>query len=126
MIIKYIDLTKVKSLPNRAGTARPHATWKWKNMLKKMAVPVERIAEDEVPENTDDTDSVESYPDIPSIGDIGRTAPGILTSNSDISSPGTPSLSIPTPAHTLSYGKAKKTKDREPFYKKGGGVVYLP
>ena len=29
-----------------------------------------------------------------------------------------------SPAHTRSYGKAKKTKDREPFYK-GYGVVYL-
>ena len=34
----------------------------------------------------------------------------------------------PSPAHTRSYGKSKKTKDREPFYKdyKGEGVVYLP
>ena len=31
----------------------------------------------------------------------------------------------PSPAHTRSYGKAKKTKYREPFYK-GYGVVYLP
>ena len=31
----------------------------------------------------------------------------------------------PLPAKTRSYGKAKKTKDREPFYK-GFGVVYLP
>ena len=83
-------------------------------MLKKMAIPVERIAEEEVSEDTDDTDSVESYPDIASIGDIGRTAPGILTSDSDISSPGMPS----SPAHTRSHGKAKKMKDREPFYKK--------
>ena len=29
------------------------------------------------------------------------------------------------PAHTSSYGKVKKTKDRESFYK-GYGVVYLP
>ena len=27
---------------------------------------------------------------------------------------------------TRSHGKAKKTKEREPFYKKGDGVVYLP
>ena len=25
----------------------------------------------------------------------------------------------PSPAHTRSHGKAKKTKDREPFYKNG-------
>ena len=49
--------TKVKSFPNRAGTARPHATWKWKHMLKKMVIPGERIAEVES-EDTDDTDSV--------------------------------------------------------------------
>ena len=39
--------TKVKSFPNRAGTARPHATWKWKHMIKKMVIPGERIAEEE-------------------------------------------------------------------------------
>ena len=43
------------------------------------------------------------------------TAPGILTSDSDISSSGTPGPNIPSPAHTRSYGKAKKTKDREPL-----------
>ena len=31
----------------------------------------------------------------------------------------------PSPAKTCYYGKAKKMKDREPFYK-GYGVVYLP
>ena len=98
----------------RAGTARPHAAWKWKHIIKKMAIHVERIAE-EGSEDTDDTDSVESYPDIASIGDIGRTAPGILTSDCDISSPGTPGPSIPSPVNTSSHGKAKRTKDREPF-----------
>ena len=58
--------TKVKSFPNRAGTARQHATWKWKHMIRKMDIPGERIAEIES-EDTDDTDSVESYPDIASI-----------------------------------------------------------
>ena len=58
--------TKVKSFPNRAGIARLHATWKWKNMLDKMVIPGKRIAEVES-ENTDDADSVESYPDIDSI-----------------------------------------------------------
>ena len=45
----------------------------------------------------------------------------MLTADSDISSPGMP----PSPAHTRSHGKAKKTKDSEPIYK-GDGVVYLP
>ena len=69
-------------------------------MLKEMAIPGERRAEEERSEDTDDTDTV-------SIGGIGE---------SDIP---------PSPAHTRSYGKAKKTKDRESFYK-GYGVVYLP
>ena len=104
--------TKVKSFPNRAGNpARPHTTWKWKRMLKKMVIPGERIVEVES-EDTDDTDTA-------SIGDIGES--------SDISSPNIlPSgSSIPSPAHTRFYGKAKKTKDREPFYK-DYRVVYLP
>ena len=31
-----------------------------------------------------------------------------------------------SPAHIRSHGKSKKTKNREPFNKKGEGVVYLP
>ena len=65
-----VEHTKVKSSPNRAGTARPHAMWKWKHVIRKMAIPWERIAEEEESENTDGTDSVESYPDIDSLGDI--------------------------------------------------------
>ena len=34
--------TMVKSFPNRTDGARPHATWKWKYMLKKMVIPAER------------------------------------------------------------------------------------
>ena len=67
-------------------------------MIRKMVIPGERIAEVES-EDTDDTDSMESYPDIASIGDIDRTAPGILTSDSDISSPGIP----PSSAHIRSW-----------------------
>ena len=61
--------TKVKSFPNMAGTARPHATWKWKHIFRKMVIPGERIAEGGESEDTDDTDSV---PDTASIGDIGE------------------------------------------------------
>ena len=101
-----VSQTKVKSFPNRTGAAQPHATWEWKQMLKKMVIPGKRIAAEES-EDTDDADSVESYPDIASIGDIGES--------SDISSPG-----------CSSYGKAKTTKkDKEPFIK-SIGVVYLP
>ena len=114
---------KVKSFPNRAGTARPHATWKSKHMIRKMVIPGERITEVES-EDSDDTDSVESYPAIVSIGYIDRTAPGVLKSDSDISSPGMLStgilssdsgISSPSPLHTRSDGKAKKTKGRVPF-----------
>ena len=110
MIIKYI---KVKSFPNRAGTGRQHATWKWTQVI-----PAERIAEEEVSEDIDDTNSVESYPDNASIGDIGRTAPGILTFGSDTSSPGTPGPSILAPVHTRSYGKAKKRRIENIFINK--------
>ena len=56
-----------------------------------------------------------THPDIASIGDTGESS----DISSDISSPGilspdTPGPSIPSPAHTRTYGKAKKTKkDRE-------------
>ena len=56
--------TKVKSFPNRTGATRPHATWKWNYMFRKMVIPRERIAGEGESEDTDDADSVESYPDI--------------------------------------------------------------
>ena len=76
-------------------------------MIRKMVIPEERIEKVEGSEDTDDTDSVGSYPDIASIGDIDRIAPGILISDSDISSPGL----LPSPVRTRSHGKAKTTKD---------------
>ena len=89
--------TKVRLFPNRTGTARPHTTWKWKHMLKKMGIPGERIVEVES-EDTDDTDTA-------SIGESSDiSSPGILPSDSGILSPGS---SIPSPVHTRSYGKAK-------------------
>ena len=97
--------TRVKSFLNRPVGARPHAAWKWKYMLKKMVIPGEWIAE-EGSEVIDDTDTA-------SIGDIGESSDML---SSDISSPGTSDIP-PSPAHTCSYRKAKKTKDREPFYK---------
>ena len=79
--------TKVKSFANRTSAARPHATWKWKHMLKKMVKPNEKIAEGEESEDTDDTDNVL---DNASIGDIGES--------SDISTPGS---SVPSPYSLL-------------------------
>ena len=85
-------------------------------MLRKMVVPGEKIVEKES-DDSEDTDTA-------SIGDIGESSPIILSSDSSIRSPDIP----PSPAHTRSHGKAKKTKDREPFYKgyKREGVVYFP
>ena len=77
-----------------------------------MVIPRERIPEEGESEDTDDTDT--------SIGDIGESS-DILSS--DISSSGTSDIS--SPGHNRSSGIAKKTKDRETFYK-GYGVVYLP
>ena len=109
--------TKVRLIPNSAGATRPHATWKYKHVLRKMVVPGDRITEESG--DSEDTDTA-------SIGDTGESSssPSILSSDSGILSPDIP----PSPAHTSSHGKAKKTKDREPFYKgyKGEGVVYLP
>ena len=86
-------------------------------MLKRMTVPGESIPEEES-EDTDGTDT-------DSMGDISEPAilsPVIMSSDSGIMSPG------PSPAHTRSHGKARKTKDRGAPYKgwKGEGVVYLP
>ena len=82
-----------------------------------MTVPGESIPEEEY-EDTDGTDT-------DSMGDISEPAIlslVIISSDSDTMSPG------PSPAHTRSHGKAKKTKFRGAVYKgwKGEGVVYLP
>ena len=56
--------------------------------------------------------------------DIGLMEDTDESTDSGILSPGLP----PSPVHTHSHGKAKKIKDRKPFYKgyKDEGVVYLP
>ena len=105
------------------GATRPHTTWKYKHMLRKMVMPGERIVEEESEDN-EGTNTA-------SVGDIGEpsdtaSVEGIdELSDSGILSPGMPP---PSPIHTRSHGKAKKTKDRKPFYKccNGEGVVYLP
>ena len=38
--------TKFRCHPNPEGAARPHATWKYKHMLKKMVMPGERMEEE--------------------------------------------------------------------------------
>ena len=105
----FVRQTKVKSIKNRTGAARPHATWKWKHMLKKVVIPGERISGGES-EDTDDADSVESYPNIASIGDIGESS-DISSPGSSILSPDTapPGPSIPPSPPNTRSGKAKKT-----------------
>ena len=75
------------------------------HMLRKMIVPGEKIVEEES-EESEDTDTA-------SRGNFSESSPSRI---------------LASPAHTRSYGKAKKTRDRDPFYKgyKGEGVVYLP
>ena len=70
------------------------------------------------------------HPEPAAIGVIGRTAPGILSSDSYMTSSGSsilsPGPSVPSPLHTRS-GKAKSGKAKnvaQPPY--GRGVVYLP
>ena len=109
--------TKVRSHPNPEGVARPRSTWKYKHMLRKMVVPGEKIVEEESEEG-EDTDTSSS-----SIGDsfIRKLSSEMPSLHKSWSEP-------PSPAYTRSYRKARKTKDRDPFYKgyKGEGVVYLP
>ena len=100
--------TTVRSHPNPRGFTRPRATWKYKHMLRRMTGPGESIPEEEGSED--------------SIGDISESSPSILSTDSGILSAGMP----PSPGHTRSYGKSRKTKDRGPFCYKGEGVVYLP
>ena len=115
---KYLAAqTKAKSHPNPRGSSRSRATWKYKHMLKIMTVPWESIPEEE----SEDTDGK----DTDSVGDISEPAilsPVIMSSDSGIMSPG------PSPAHTRSYGKTMKTKDRGAPYKgwKGERVMYQP
>ena len=49
--------TKVRSFPNPAGTARPHAKWKYKHLPRKMVIPGERMTEEGESEDSDDIDT---------------------------------------------------------------------
>ena len=127
---KLVAQTKVRPFPNKAGNTRPHAMRKWKQLLKQMVIPVERIQEEEGSGDTDDATSSVEDPGEPSHTSLSDMFSSVHTHS--LSVPLSlihsrfPSLSpTPSPAHTRSHGKAKKTKDREPFYK-GFGVVYLP
>ena len=111
---KYLSIqTKVGSHPNPRGVARPRSTWKYKHMLRKMIVPGDSIVDEESEDSEDSAAGESTDSSSPPI------KPGLFTKST--SEP-------PSPAHTRSDGKARKTKDREAFYKgwKGDGVVYLP
>ena len=79
-----------------------------------------------IEEGSEDTDDADSMSDTASVGDTDTsdtTSPASIRKALD--EPSSSGLPQPSPLHTRSHGKAKKTKDREPFYK-GYGVVYLP
>ena len=119
MIKKYIDRSlHILGLNHsqKEQTVLDHTLRGNGSMLRKTVIPGERIEEEKESEDTDGTDTA-------STGDIGESSDKLL---SDISSP---DYGIPlSPVLTRSFAKAKKTKDRGPFYKgyEGRGVVYLP
>ena len=106
-----IAQTNVRKSPNHPATTNPYRTWKWMHMLGKMFKPMESL-----PDEVEESDSKDV--------DIGLMEDTDESTDSGILSPGLP----PSPVHTHSHGKAKKIKDRKPFYEgyKGEGVVYLP
>ena len=92
--------TRVRAYPNkRPGSARPRSTWKWKHMLRGMAIPGDSVEEEE-----EDVEDVSS--------DGYRTPPDFMPA-SDIS------------PHPFIGKTRKRRKTREAFYK-GYGVVHLP
>ena len=66
---KTVAQTRVRSFPNRTGTTQPHATWKWKTLLKHMVIHVERIpeGEGEEEEGSGDTDDATSSVEDPGL-----------------------------------------------------------
>ena len=93
--------TKVRLFLNKTGAARPHATWEYKHMLRKMIVPGEKIVEKNLRKAKTHTAS---------IGESSST----IGFHKSWSGPPSPGIPPPSPAHTRSYGKAKKvTKVKE-------------
>ena len=84
-------------------------------MLARMFTTMESLPEEKEEETTSEGTEADSEKDVDESTDSG------ISTNPSIQSP-------PSPANIRS-GKARKTKDRTPFYKgfsKGEGVVYLP
>ena len=92
--------TMVRAYPNkRTGSARLRSTWKWKHMIRGMAIPGDRVEEED-----GDIEGVRS--------DGYRTPPDFVPA-SDFSPP------------TFVGKTRKRRKTRKAFYK-GYVVVYLP
>ena len=100
--------TKVRLFPNPAVAVRPHVTWKYTQLLKKIVLLGERLEEES--EDSDDTDTA-------SIGDISESSD---IPSPDMLSPGHGIL--PSPAHTRSYGKAKRRRIENLFVKVTKGM----
>ena len=114
--------TRVKSFLNRTTGDRPHATWKWKQLLKKMVIPGERKVGE-----TRDTDDTDSMSDTDSLGDTespGAASPAstrkALDGSSSFGMSPLPSpvrirsrTAPPSHTHTRSYGKTKKAEVSE-------------
>ena len=95
--------SKVKSFPNTTAGDRPHATWKWKQLLKKMVIPGERIAEE-----AEDTDDADSMPATPTVGDTDTsdtTSP--VSTRKALDEPSSSGMPQPSHPQTRSYGEAE-------------------
>ena len=107
----------VANYPNSEGTSLPYRTWKYKHILTAGHVPLGEVVEQDSGRDGDSQD-IETAP----VWSLSTSSPKVQGELSSFIEP-------PSPAHTRSYGKAKKIKVRGAFYKgfsKGEGVVYLP
>ena len=64
--------TRVRAYPNKCtGSARPRSTWKWKHMLRGMAIPADRVEEEDgVTEGTSSDDYWTPPPDFVPASDL--------------------------------------------------------
>ena len=86
-----------------------------------MEIPTERIPQ----ESEDDRDSDDTTSSVEDPGESSHRSLSDMLSSAYTRSRLLSLSPPPSPARTRSHGKARKTKDREPFYK-GFGVVYIP
>ena len=118
---EYVGLigdTLAVKYTNPKGSSEPNRTWKYRHIFAAQHVPLEKVVEEKHEDSggygdSQDIETTSSGGDsteTASIGDIGETADSGFS-----------------PLSTRS-GKARKPKDRLPFYKGWNceGVVYLP